>query len=209
MSHRLLLTALLSAALPALAQHPAGHDPHAHHRMGKSAEEPADPPSTDSLYNLTSTWTPLGGTAVPFAALRGRPVVLTMIYASCQAICPLLVSDARKIERALPEDVRGGVQFVVVTFDPKRDTVAVLREYAKRHQLDSGRWKVFRGDEEDVRDLAAVLGMRFRPTGTGDFVHTNLVTVLDAEGRIAHRQVGLGKPPEDAVAVLNRLVRGK
>lgn len=202
-----------SLALQAGAQaphaHPAQPDPHAHHRMAKPTEEPADPPSTDSLYQLTSRWTDSQGRQLPFTSLRGQPVVLVMFYASCEAICPLLLKDAQRIERALTPAQRAQVRFVAVSFDPQRDTPAKLAAYAKQRGLDAARWTLLQGEEDDVEELAAVLGMRFRPTGTGDFVHTNLITVLGPDGVVRARQVGLGQSVEPAVTVLTGLLEKK
>ncbi|MDQ3266602.1 MAG: hypothetical protein M3Y59_23630 [Myxococcota bacterium] len=44
---------------------------------------------------------------------------------------------------------------------------------------------------------------------TGDFVHTNLITVLGPDGVIRARQVGLGQPVEPAVTVLTGLLEKK
>ena len=50
--------------------------------------------------------------------------------------------------------------------------------------------------------LAAVLGVRFKPDGRGDFSHSNLITVLDAEGVVRHQQVGIGRNREATIAAL-------
>ncbi len=175
-------------------------DPHAHH----TAVE-ADAPASESLYQLDATWTDAAGKPVKLAAFRGQPVVLAMIYTSCQAVCPLLVSDVQKIERALSKPARAKVRFVLVSFDPARDTPAKLQQYAKARGLPAERWSLLTGDDDAVRDLAAALGMRYRPSGGGDFAHSNLISVLDGRGVVVARQVGLGQDPAPVVKTLGEL----
>jgi protein SCO1 len=39
----------------------------------------------------------------------------------------------------------------------------------------------------------------------GEFVHSNLLTVLDPEGQVVHRQLGLGSDPEPTLRVIRSL----
>ncbi|MCC5021904.1 MAG: hypothetical protein J6386_03460 [Candidatus Synoicihabitans palmerolidicus] len=55
--------------------------------------------------------------------------------------------------------------------------------HAFREQTRVGEeWTLMRGDPGDVRTLAMLLGVQFRREPSGDFSHTNLITVLDAGG---------------------------
>lgn len=179
-----------------LAAAPTGHE---HHAAAAEAEG-ADAPSTESIYNVTSPWTDAGEKRWVLKAFAGAPVVIAMIYTSCQAVCPMLVSDLQRVERDLPVALRGQVRFVLVSFDPARDTPKRLAQYAKERGLPA-KWTLLTGSADDVRELAAVLGMRYRPTGK-DFAHSNLITVLDSGGVVRHRLVGLRQDPAPAVAAV-------
>jgi protein SCO1/2 len=168
-------------------------------------ERDVDSPSTDSLYNLKSTWRDANGKRVALSSLKGSVVVLAMIYTSCEGACPLTVTDLKRIERALPEPARKKVRFVLVSFDPKRDTPEALGRYAATRALPAPQWTLLTGDDDRVRELAAALGMRYRPTPSGDFVHSSLITVLDAKGVVAARQVGIGEDPAAAVGTIRTL----
>jgi protein SCO1/2 len=173
--------------------------------LAAGGPEDVGEPATDSLYNLKAPFTDQAGRRVKLGDLEGSVVVMAMVYASCEGACPILVSDVQRIERQLPDDVRAKVRFVLVTFDPKRDTPAQLARYAKARGLSSPRWTLLTSDDDTVRELAALLGMRYRRLENGDFVHSNLITVLDARGVIAHRVVGLGQEPGEAVKAISRL----
>ena len=160
----------------------------------KSAENTAAPSSQVSglsLYQLDSTWTNDSGSALKLEAMRGRPQVVTMFFAQCNYACPLLVYQMQQIESALPESLRGKVGFTLISFDTERDTPAALQVYRKGHGLDAQRWTLLRGSPEDVLDCAAVLNVKFKKDTQGQFQHSNVITLLNADGEIVYQQLGL------------------
>jgi protein SCO1/2 len=175
-----------------------------HHQHGK--ELPSAAPSSQSVFQLGSRWKDSQGRKVKLAELGGMPLVVAMVYTSCQAACPMTVADLRRIEKGLPEDLRKHVRFVLVSFDPARDTPAKLRRFGEAHDLRAPQWRLLTGSESDVRDLAAVLGVQYRSDGKGDFVHSNLIHVLGPDGVIKHVQSGLGQSPDESVRVLKELL---
>lgn len=191
-----------------LAASDGGVPHHVHVHPAPEAGDAPSAPSTDSIYQIDAPWLNAGGKKVQLKSFAGTPVVLAMIYTSCQAVCPMLVSDVQRIERALGPAAGKKVRFVLVSFDPARDTPRRLAEYARIRTLAAPRWTLLTGNEDDVRQLAAVIGMRYRPDGKGDFAHSNLITVLDAKGVVRHQVVGLGQDPTPAVEVLNGLPGG-
>ena len=148
------------------------------------------PVSDRSLYHLDSSWTNDAGAALKLGALGGRPLVVTMFFAKCEYACPVLVHDMKKVEGALPENVSTNIGFVLVSFDTERDTPAALAEYRKNHDLPAN-WTLLRGTPDDVLELAALLGVKFKEDARGQFAHSNILTVLDANGEIIHQQIGL------------------
>ena len=169
------------------------------------AEEKSSAPavslSKGSLYQLDATWTNDAGASVQLAMLRGRPVVLAMFFASCEYACPIIVDDMKRLGASLPADARAKAQFVLVSFDTARDTPAALNAYRERMKLD-GAWTLLHGDAANVQELAMLLGVKFKQDARGQFSHSNLITVLNPEGEIAHQRAGLmGDVSEAAKAV--------
>jgi protein SCO1 len=160
-----------------------------------------------SLYLLDSTWTSDAGRKVKLGALRGRPQVVAMFFASCQFTCPLTVSDMKNIESALPEDLRTNTDFLLVSFDSVRDTPSALKAYRAKRELSAQNWTLLRGEPDDVRELAALLGVIYKPDANGDFAHSNIITVLNAEGEIVFQQPGLNLPPDEIVAKLKTIAQ--
>ncbi|MDO8545435.1 MAG: SCO family protein [Opitutaceae bacterium] len=159
------------------------------------------PLSSRSIYQLDAKWADDAGQSVSLATLRGRPVVMAMFFASCEYACPVLVNDMKRLRALLPESVRATAQFVLVSFDTARDTSAVLSSYRGKSELDSS-WTLLRGEDASVQELAMLLGVKFKQDARGQFAHSNLITVLNGEGEVAHQHAGLmGDVSEVAKAV--------
>jgi protein SCO1/2 len=150
----------------------------------------AETDASDSLFQLPVTWTTDEGRETTLAALRGHPVVVAMFFAKCEYACPLLVNDMRRLRAALPANVRDDVRFVLVSFDVERDSVDALHAYRSRQALDD-HWSLLRGSAEDVRTLAAILGVQFKKDARGQFAHSNVLTLLNTAGEISYQHVGL------------------
>ena len=195
---RVLIVMLTLLSMPAFAADP--HAGHAQHRA--TAATAAD--HGDSLFHLDAEWDDHRGHTLSLGDLRGHPVVLVMFYGNCTTACPILVQDAKRLDAMLPDDVREDTRFVLVSFDTVTDTPDRLRTYAASHAVDDARWYFLSGERAQVRALAMLLGVQFHDTGNGMFDHSNLITVLDRDGRIAHRVEGLMQPMDAAAAALAR-----
>lgn len=183
------------------------HDGHAAAAAPVAASAPGAPASDVVVYDLASTWRDQRGAELRLPALAGKVRVVAMVYTSCAATCPLIVGDLKRIEASLPAERRDDVGFVLVSLDPERDTPERMAEWAARTRLDGARWTLLNGGADDVRELAAVLGVRYQPQADGELAHTNAITVLDAVGAIAHQQVGLGAAAAGTVDAVRALLR--
>ncbi len=158
-----------------------------------------------SLFLLDSTWTSDTGRQVKLGVLRGKPQVIAMFFASCQFTCPLTVSDMQRIEAALPANLRTNTDFLLVSFDSDRDTPAALKAYRAKRELGNQSWTLLRGEPDDVRELAALLGVIYKKDANGDFAHSNVITLLNAEGEIVFQQPGLNLPTDEIISKLKTL----
>jgi protein SCO1 len=151
----------------------------------------ASKPTDKSLYLLQSKWTSDRGVTVPLSVLRGRPQVLAMFFTNCEYACPILVNDMKKLEAGLPAELRAQIDFLLVTIDPKRDTPETLAAFREKRALPIENWTLLRGSDDDTRELAALLGVNYAPESRGQFAHSNLLTVLNADGEVCFQQAGL------------------
>jgi len=163
--------------------------------------ETVTPFTSDSLYQLEATFTDDTGKTVSLGELRGRPVALNLFFASCGYACPLTVTDLLAVQAGLPAAVRERAVFVLVSFDTARDTTAVLAQYRQQRRLD-GNWILLRGTDDAVRELAALVGVKYKREADGSFAHSNVVTILNTQGEIVHQRLGLRGGLEETAAAL-------
>ncbi len=169
---------------------------------------PALPPNTAAtIYDLEVPLQDQAGRTVKLDLYRGHPVLISMFYGSCPAACPLLISDLKNIVATIPESTRADLRVLLVSFDPDGDNVAHLQELITAHGVDQTRWTMARTDPDRVRELAAVLGIKYRKLPDGSFNHSSVVTLLDRQGRITTRLEGLKQPPDPIVAALGALAQ--
>lgn len=173
--------------------------------MARSASLPGQPPrAAASLYDLPVSLVDQRGTRLGLDSFRGHRVVLSMFYASCPFACPTLISDIRSLEKRLSPEARADLRVVLVSFDPEHDTPAALTELMKTRGLDATRWTLASTSDESVRELAAVLGIKFKKLEGGAFNHTSLITVLDRDGSPLERLEGFHGDNSALVAALER-----
>lgn len=152
-----------------------------------------------SLYQLDSQWTSDQGRVIRLANLQGRPQVVAMIFTTCEFACPIIVNDMKRVAAALPPEIRGKVNFTLISFDHERDTPEKLLAFRKRMGLPMAGWTLLRGEADDVRELAALLGVNYRKDARGQYAHSNILTVVNAQGEIVTQESGLNIRTEGIV----------
>jgi protein SCO1/2 len=138
------------------------------------------PPS--SVYHLQVSVEDQFGEITGLDRYRGKPVLVTMFYASCPHVCPMLISTIKLTESKLSAEERAGLRVLTVSIDPERDTPEKLRETLKRHSVDASRWSMTRSQPDDLRTIAGVFNVRYKKLPDGEFNHTTRIILLDREG---------------------------
>jgi protein SCO1/2 len=167
--------------------------------------KPAAPLPDASLYQVDSTWITDKGDSIKLAGFAGRPQVLTMFFSNCTYACPILANDMKKIEAALPAELRSSVQFSLVSFDADRDTPAALAKFRKSRAIPDS-WTLLTAKPDDILELAMLLGIKFKKEPSSEFSHSNVITILDAKGQIVLQQNGLNNDPAEIASTLKRLL---
>jgi protein SCO1/2 len=164
-------------------------------------------PTDKSIYQVESRWTTDAGKEIELEALSGRPQVVVMFFANCTYACPILVGDLQRIEAGLAPEIQKQVGFTLVSFDSRRDTATALAEYRRSRQLTSENWTLLHGQPDDVLELAALLGVRYKEDAYGQFMHSNVITLLNAKGEIVFQQAGLNSDPQEMVRQIEQLAK--
>ncbi|MCR6685752.1 SCO family protein [Pseudoxanthomonas sp.] len=150
-----------------------------------------------SLYHLQAGLTDQHGQSLQWASLRGKPQLVSMFYANCHLMCPLILENAKALQKQLPAAQRARLGVAMITLDPARDSPQALAEVARNHRTPDD-WRYLRPGADDVRALASVLDVRYRFREDGSINHTSVLVLLDAEGRVLGRSEVVNALPDPA-----------
>ncbi len=131
-----------------------------------------------------------------------RVIVADFFYTHCPTICPVMTKNMKRLQNTVKEavDVDGRttqlVQFVSFSIDPGRDSVAALKKWADRFQIDPSNWWLLTGDRETIYDLSLKhmnLGVQ-DPQIDSTFPHTDIFVLIDKNGVVRVRRDKDGNP---------------
>jgi protein SCO1 len=154
------------------------------------------------------TFTAADGTALTFEQLRGRPVVLSLVYTSCYYVCPSLTLRLRetvKVARA----ALGSDAFSIVTvgFDTPNDTPGRMGAYGRERGVGGPGWYLASADAATMARLVRDVGFTYFASPKG-FDHITQTSILDPGGRIVLQVYGEDFAPPAVVEPLKKLVWG-
>lgn len=122
---------------------------------------------------------------------RGAPLVMGFVYTHCPDICSFITANIKKVfeEGNHPE----GTQFVLVTFDPERDTPEILQHYAYAFEMDREPFQFLTGNPEIIDNLMERVKVRTaisdeREVEGGDPIyflsHSDKILLIDEQSRL-------------------------
>jgi protein SCO1/2 len=147
------------------------------------------------------------GQPFELSSLRGKPLVISMIYTSCHHVCPTITRNLGKTV-SIAREALGQDAFNVVTigFDWRVDTPDRMREFESRLALSKvPNWHFLATEAGVVDTLSENLGFLFYPSAKG-FDHLAQSTIIDADGRIYRQVYGVDIETTALVEPLKELV---
>jgi protein SCO1 len=99
------------------------------------------------------------GKAIQFYdEIKGKSVAINVIYTSCKDECPLETAKMAQLAQIFGDKMGKDMFFYSISIDPKHDTPAVLKAYAKNFNVGAG-WQFLTGKPEDIKVLVKKLGL--------------------------------------------------
>ena len=149
------------------------------------------------------------GKRVTLDSMRGKPVLLSLIYTSCYHICPTVTSNLAKNVR-IAREALGDDSFSVLTvgFDTANDTPDRMRLFAKQRNIDINNWQFVSASAATIKGLANDVGFSYFSTAKG-FDHMIQGTLVDAEGKVYRQIYGMAPEPPALVEPLKEILYDK
>jgi len=141
--------------------------------------------------------------------LRGRPLVLSLIFTNCYSVCSGQTLHLREVVR-IARQALGAHSFAVLTvgFDSAHDSPDRMLAYGLDRGIDDPDWHFASADAATVRRLSDEVGFTWLPSSRG-FDHITQVTILDANGTVAQQVYGQAFSPPELIEPLKALLLGR
>lgn len=144
---------------------------------------------------------------------RGKTVVIGFIYTHCPDICPMTTHNINLVKQELDKQGIKDVAYVDISFDPHRDTPAVLKEYANVRGINTNQFHFLTGNEKIIKSLLKDCNIYALPGDTtiiGQdtsyfFIHTDRISVMDPDGKIRAEYKGSTANREELIKDINRI----
>ena len=123
------------------------------------------------------------GDTVSLSDLSDQILIVDFFFTRCNTICPILTSNLSFIHDKLPP----GVRILSHSVTPRADSASVLLDYAHSYNANPSKWWFLTGDKSQIYNLARKSYFACLDEGDGgyqDFVHTENVILVDADGRL-------------------------
>lgn len=159
----------------------------------------------------------------PFSsdALAGRVWLADFIYTHCPDECPIYLSPkmASLQARIIAANLADQVQLISFTVDPRRDTPAVLADYAAAYGADPRVWRFLTGPDATIGPLLqtgfkvgaavpadAVTVTPPTPAPAYALIHSAYFLLVDRQGKIRGTYDGEQVPADDMLKGIRQLL---
>ena len=147
------------------------------------------------------------GETFRLADYRGKPLVISLIYTSCNTICPATTQALRgAVDRARAAVGSDAFNVLTIGFDVRNDTPPRLADFARVQGIArEPAWAVAGGEVAEMEAFLDEVGFSYAPTA-GGFDHLTRTTILDADGGVYRHVYGDQFPMQVFVEPLKELV---
>src|SRR2546423_5611028 len=97
------------------------------------------------------TLTNQDGQAIKLSDFRGKVVLVSFIFTTCNGSCPATTHRLAKVHEAVRHNAKSlqdRVAFLSITLDPVRDTPEALRNYMRLYDLPPEHWHFLTGEPQ-------------------------------------------------------------
>ena len=161
--------------------------------------------ANSSIFLLDSKWQNQDAEELQLKDLKGKNLVMVMIFTSCRTACPILVGDMKKIHAKIEKNKLKDTSLVLISIDPANDTPEVLKKFAAERNMDSQPWIFLRSDEESTREFANVLAVKYKKISPIEFSHSNIISVFNRNGELVSQEEGSGINSDAVAKTVNEL----
>jgi protein SCO1/2 len=132
-----------------------------------------------------------------------KPIVLSLVYFDCPALCTEVLNGELRTMKAISLDLGKDFEAVTVSFEPK-DTSALAKAKRDVYAGQYGRpnaaphWHFLTGEQSSIDELTNVAGFRYAyDSSIRQYAHAAAILILTPDGRIDRYFYGVQYPARD------------
>jgi protein SCO1/2 len=144
-----------------------------------------------------------------------KPIVLSLVYFDCPALCTEVLNGELRTMKAISLDLGKDFDAITVSFEPK-DTPELAKAkrdvYAGQYGRPGARenWHFLTGDQPSIDALTQAVGFHYAyDSASRQYAHAAAILVLTPHGRIARYFYGVQYPGRDVRLGLVEASEGK
>lgn len=149
--------------------------------------------SNDTLWHVTNNITLVNqlGDTVSLYDIDNRIIVADFFFTRCPSICPKMTRNMARLQQSFSKYNQGRkvidssiVRFLSFSIDPERDSVAALKKYADKFEINHDNWWLLTGDKKKIYNFALdemKLGLQDGGTSDTSFIHSQKFVLLDKD----------------------------
>jgi protein SCO1 len=158
--------------------------------------------SGDTIQHAIGDFTLLtqNGDSLKRKDLDSNIYVVEFFFVNCPNICPKLTTNLARVNKKF--NTLEDFKTVSITVNPERDSVSALKAYEKQYADSLQSWYFLTGDKKEIYQLARTSFMVNAMQGDGgpdDFIHTELLTLVDKNHHIRGYYDGTNKASVDSL----------
>jgi protein SCO1 len=127
------------------------------------------------------------GRMVKSSEFDGKVKLVYFFFSNCPDVCPMTTQYLAQVQEEMKKNDLFGAKanILSISFDPQRDTPERLKQFSQSYGADPSGWVFMRGqDEASIKSLAEKFGVGVIKDEKGNFMHTNVVFLVDKHGVI-------------------------
>ncbi|WP_303316030.1 SCO family protein [Flavivirga abyssicola] len=132
------------------------------------------------------SFTNQNGEVVTNITYKNKIYIADFFFTSCPGICPKLTKNMGDLQKTYMNDE--DIMLLSHTVMPWKDSVSVLKDYAKKYDINATKWHLVTGDKDALYNIARTgyfADEDFMKTqDESDFIHTENFVLIDKQGYI-------------------------
>ena len=151
-----------------------------------TVDQPWPAPKDREAIFLDFTMTNQDGKPLNLQDIINKPTVATFVFTGCDnaAMCPMQAAKVGYMQDAARKaGLDKNVQFLILSFDPDKDTPKVLKQFVEKQGVEFDNALALTPDKKQFAEFLQELGLRVSYGEDGKINHQTDLMIFDADGK--------------------------